>query len=244
MKITALLLSTGEPQLTRCLNSIYNQTVPFHDVIHISGVIPEYNAFNEGISRSCTDWTLKINGDFILFDNAVELIDKVMEEHFTYNVCSFNFGLFDPFVQKHIGFACVFKTQVYQKYKYTDTLMNDRQSNDFLREKGYRIRKFMHTVVGTHFEDPDEFQTFVRFYTFGVKFGRGLHTEETLRNLKNLYNLTGNPLYELAMEAIYFSRFKKRLYVGSHNLEFDKLLFEEFKCQKLASSFLREMKFS
>jgi len=48
------------------------------------------------------------------------------------------------------------------------------------------------------------------------------------KDLNDLFIKTGNPLYQLAIKAMEFAR-EKGTYPGSHNIDFDRKIYEEFK---------------
>ena len=79
-------------------------------------------------------------------------------------------------------------------------------------------------MIGTHFSDPDEFQVFRRFYSMGVKHGRGGNG----RRLAQMYEETKNKSYTLASSALLFGT-RERYYPTSHSIDFDKRMFDKFK---------------
>lgn len=221
----ALIISVDEPQLDRCLVSVRNQTVPFSNIIHVNNVVPEYAAFNQGMSKTTDRWTMKIDGDFILYDAAVEDATKYMQATDSDQICGYFFGLYDTFLECPIGFCSVLRTSVYKDNPYLDKLSNDRYASRMIRRNGWKIRKQMSVVTGTHFDHPDEFQVFKRFYTQHLKYPYSAFVKV---RMSELLIRTGNPLYDIGIKAGEFAA-KKKIYPGSHNLVFDQDLFEEFQ---------------
>lgn len=222
--IGALIVSAGEPQLERCLQAVYNQTVPFAHVVHIDNISPEHIAFNQGIKESVDEWIMKIDGDMILYSNAVEVaLFHMVEEP---DIFMYSYGLFDEFLQSPICGCGVFSKVAFQLVRYPNMLNDDEYSAKKLRRDGW-IRKTPireGVTIGTHFSEPDEFQVFRRFYATGVKHGRG----GTGRRLVQLYEDTGNDLYKLASGALLFGT-KERYYPTSHNIHFDREMYNKFK---------------
>jgi hypothetical protein len=223
--IEALVISVNEPQLDRCLVSVRNQVVPFSNIVHVNGVVPEYLAFNQGMGQTRDEWAMKIDGDFILYENAVDIATNYMNQYNNRKCCNYAFGLIDTFLECPIGYCCIFKTLLYKQYPYTDKLSNDRKANYFLRSLGWRVRKNVEVVLGTHFDKPSEFQVFKRFYTQWIKYPNNSFIKIRMREL---LERTGNTLYDIGLKAGQFAD-KKKSYPGSHNLTFDLQLFEEFK---------------
>jgi len=221
----ALIISVNEPQLDRCLVSVRNQSVPFSNIVHVNCVIPEYAAFNQGMAQTTDRWVMKIDGDFILYDTAVEDAAKYMEATDSNGVCGYFFGLYDTFLECKIGFCSVLRTKVYKEFQYQDKLSNDRMASRVVRKKVWKIRKQMSVVTGTHFDHPDEFQVFKRFYTQRLKYP---YSSFVKIRMAELLAKTGNELYDIGLKAGEFAD-KCKGYPGSHNLVFDRQLFEEFQ---------------
>lgn len=224
LEIEALVVSAGEPQLKRCLQAVREQTVPFSNVVHVNNVTPESVAFNTGMSLTTNKWVMKIDGDFILYPNAVEMVVNSM--HDADDVFMFAYVLDDAFLRLPIWGCGVYRRDFYTKIvRYPNMLTNDEWAGKKLRRLGYRNCRPLgaETPIATHCEDPDEFQVFRRFFTRGVKGGR----RYVWAQLEKLHAQTQNPLYQLAMQAVEFG-IEKGHYPTSHNLEYDKKLYEEF----------------
>lgn len=220
--IEALVISCQESQLERCLRSVRNQTVPFSNIVHIDNVVPESDAFNKGMKMITGEWTMKVNGDFILYPNAVEMALGYISKD---DASIYNFGLFDTFLKTPIACCNVQKSELFEKVSYPNMLTNDTWSGRKLLRMGFKLRDLFleGIVIGTHFEDPDEFQIFRRFYTRGTKT-----MVRVWRNqLTKLYDDTKDPKYELAINALDFGA-EKRYYPTSHNIDFDRKMFGEF----------------
>ena len=224
--IDALVISIDEPQLDRCLKAVHGQ--PFLRVIHVNGIIPESEAVNHALKRVSSEWVMKVDGDIILYPNALETVMKYMEKDLSPQVCGYYFGLKDTFMDCDIGFCGVLRTQPYQSVKRKDKMNGDLNVVIELRKQGWFVRKLLKEgiIIGTHFDKPDEFQVFGRFYRSGK---RADDNTFEINQLTGLLGKTGDPLYQLALDAIQFAKFKERYYIGSRNIDFDKKLFEEFK---------------
>lgn len=228
--IDALVISVGEPQLERCLESVRKQTLPFNKITHLDSVIPESEGFKRGINMIQNEWVMKIDGDMILNKNAVEIATKTIEENGNNHVCGYYFGLHDTFLNVDMGFCGALRTKLYQSVseKRRDRLSEDRETINELRKLGWIAKKLLRkgVIIGTHFDNPDEFQVFRRFYCSGV---RANDNTFEINQMTKLLEETKNPLYSLAIEAIKFAKKKNRYYIGSRNLDFDRQLFGEFK---------------
>lgn len=221
VKIEALIISCCEPQLERCINSINKQTIKFSNITHIENIIPEHLAFNTGIEKIKDDWFMKIDGDMVLYENALEIVISYLKNN-TENVFMFSFGLFDEFLQENTMGCNIYNTKLIQNIKYENLLVNDRIAVKKLSKLNHIRHKKNKVIIGTHCSEPDDFQVFRRFYTVSVKYGKVF-----VIKLNELYQKTKNPLYQVAIDASYLGR-KSKYYPTSHNLEFDKILFNEY----------------
>ncbi len=221
--VEALIISFNEPQLERCLQAVREQTIPFSNITHINGISPEHNAFNSGISLVTNEWVMKIDGDMILYEDAVETVLRSSDENES-DLYMYSFGLDDTFIKRPICGVGVFRARLYRSIRYPNMLSNDVYAGKKIQPMGWKRKKpFKEGVnIGTHCDSPDEFQVFRRFYTNGVKDGLFM-----LRFLTPLFEQTKDPLYDLAIKAVRFGA-QKRYYPTSHNLSFDKKMFEEF----------------
>jgi len=226
MNIEALLISIDEPQLERCVESIKNQTIPFNKFIHINGVCPQHEAYNKGLEQLSGDWFARVEGDHILYDFATEIMIKKIQEDRNENTVFHTFSLLDTFIQNRWSGLGIFRTEAFKDLKWPDELACDRRPWERLSLEN----KFSHarhrTFIGTHFDKPDDFQVFSRFYPYGLKFNSIVIGRE-MQNMKRLLELTGDPLYQTAIDAMLFASQRKK-YPGSKNNDFARKLYDEF----------------
>lgn len=221
MKIGALIISVNEPQLERCLESVRNQTVPFSNITHINNIIPESVAFNTGLKTVTDELVMKIDGDFILYNSAVETAMSLIPEEDP-TVYVYNFRVYDAFFKGNIRGIGIMRCSVCRKVRYPNMLSDDLWFGKKMTRLGF-IKKNCAPVIATHFEDADEFQIFRRLYCQGVKYGH----RYTRKVLKQLYRNTGDPVYDFSLRALDFG-VRKKYYPTSHNVDFDRKMFEEF----------------
>ncbi len=225
MNIEALITSVDDPQMDKCLEAVRNQTVPFSNIIHLNKVCPQSMAFNNGMRQTTEELIMVIGGDMTLHWDALGRIIKYMEKDVNDKISGYYFGLLDTFLDCKIGYISVLRGSLYRKTLLEDNIITDWQSIRRLRKAGWIDRKLFYFQVGTHFDQPDDFQVFKRFYIHGVRFRD--HRSEIGR-LSELLEKTGNPLYRLGIQAIEYAWIKKS-YPGSHNYDFDKKNYEEFR---------------
>jgi glycosyltransferase involved in cell wall biosynthesis len=218
----ALIISAGEPQVERCLEAARSQTVPFSNIIHIANVVPEHVAFNTGIDKITDEWLMKIDGDMILHKDAVEIVLKYMSGKD--DVSMFTFTVYDDFFAADMVGCNVAKTSLFKTVRYRNMLRNDFCARKSLTKMGLKRDKPAITIA-THAENPDEFQIFRRFYIYGVKYGKGFGP---WRHASKMLSATGDERYRFALRALEFGM-TKAYYPGSHNIDFDKKMFGEFK---------------
>jgi len=221
-QIGALIISADEPQLERCLEAVKNQTVPFSNITHVNNVSPENMAFNSGLAMVTNEYVMKIDGDMILNKDAVETALKIIPED-NGNAYVHNFILHDSFLKQNLRGCGVMVKSIFGKVPYPNFLRNDIWVGSKLRRMGFVIEKYPE-VIGTHFDNPDEFQVFRRFYAMGVKHDK----RYSWVYLEKLFEDTKDPLYKLAMDATEFG-IKRKFYPTSHDINFDRKMFEEFK---------------
>ena len=226
--IEALIISVDEPQLERCLKSVNDQTVPFDRVIHINDSSnPCHEAYNLGLSMLSDEWFLLVNGDVILKNFAVEKCKEAIEGEKDEKVVAHLFGVEDVFMDAPLlGGIGVFKTDVLKSYPYLNRLDADRKMGRKLDSNGWILRQHRETILATHFDSPDEFQVFKKFYVSGMKYNSHVVSRMT-NDLEKLNGRIQNPLYSFAIKAIYFGIGKKG-YPGSKNVKYERKMYEEF----------------
>lgn len=222
-EIGALIISAEEPQVEQCVAAVNNQTIPFSSIVHIENVVPESVAFNSGIRLATDKWVVKINGDMILYENAMETIVANMLP--IDNVFVYNYMLFDEFIKAPIYGCSVMLRSAFQKVRYPNMITNDVYTGKKIQKSGMKKVSPEGVIIGTHCLNPDDFQVFRRFYSFGVKHSKVRRPMK--HRLQHLYNETNNLQYLLAVESLNLGSFK-RTYPGSHNIEFDRKIYNEF----------------
>jgi GT2 family glycosyltransferase len=224
-KLDAMVISIGEPQLDRCLESVKNQTVPFSNIIHLDGVVPNSKAFNQGIRMVKEEWAMHIGGDMILYPNAVEIAMRYVDRSGHDEICGYCFEIDDTFLRCRIGFISVLRTVAFKDVTFLDTAFDDRKMSWRLREKGWRFRKPKHSL-GTHFDCPNRFQIFCRFYFHACKFNDD--NSYVRKRMEELYEKSTDGRYLVGLAALDFAKIHPK-YPGSPNLAFNREMFREFE---------------
>ena len=225
--IEALIISIDEPQAGNCLKSVNRQTIPFSNVIHIEDTTITYTgAYNHGISLLKGDWFLNLNGDICLYPDAVEKCVKAIEGCNDNKVIGHLFEFYDTFLETRQSGMGLFRTDAIKSTPMRERLCGDVRQGKELYGKGW-IFKRQPNILGIHFNYPDEFQVFRRFYVSGLKYN---HTALSVmsQDLQKLFQKTDNPLYEIALKAMEFSGKKNGFYPGAHDINFDRKMYEEF----------------
>lgn len=222
-EIGLLIVSMDEPQLGKCLEAVKNQTVPFSNITHINNVIPENEASNKGLSMVKDEWVMKIDGDVILYNNAVEIALNVIPDKPDPNVYAYNFPAYDLFLKGILRGIGVMNVPICRKVPYPNFLGDDVWFGQRLRRMGFVMIKYP-DVIANHFENATEFQVFSRFYAHGVKHGNRYKMSIVL---KQMHEETKDPIYDCGARAVEFGA-RTRNYPTSHNIDFDRKMFEEF----------------
>ncbi len=223
MNVEAFLESMNDPQLERCLKAIENQTVPFSRFTHVSGVSPASEAWNRGWELVTGEWVALIDGDTILYPNCLEVTLDYMKTRMDDGVSAYCFGLYDPFIEEVDNMFCVCRSFVYKSIKAPNKLSFDRYVGANVKKLGWRYVKNLSLIVGTHFENPTEYQVFNRFSRIHKKYHMK-HVRFMEKRAKELLDRTGDPRYRVALDAMKCDA----EYPGSYSVEFEKKRFEEF----------------
>ena len=78
-RVTAVVLSMGEPTVERALASVAAQTRPVADVVLVEGVSPFHRALNEGASRVTTEHFIQVDADMVLERDCVERLSACLD---------------------------------------------------------------------------------------------------------------------------------------------------------------------
>ena len=220
--IGAMVISVGEPQLDRCMEYVRNQIVQFANILHLDGIVPNSEAFNRGLREVTDEWVMHIGGDMILYPDAVKIaywyVGITNPE-----ICCYSFWVKDTFLECDTGFCSVLRTEAWKSITFEDSMWDDRQIVHRLRAKGWRTRK-PRDVIATHFDSPDDFQVFRRFYFHGSKFNNNSFVRT---RMSELYEKTRNPLYVTCVKAIEFAKLNRHE-IGSPNINIAKEKYVDF----------------
>ena len=227
--IDACIRSVGEPQIERCLLSAKDQVIPFSNIIHVDGIVPEVEALRTLLKQVRSEWMMLIDGDMILYDYAVIIAQDHIGRGKDDSVVEYQFGLYDQFIKRVINSCRVSKVKAIKSAKLKDWMGCDLNIVRTMEDKGMKCIKLWKSkipvVIGTHFENPDDFQIFVRYYHAGV-----LRTPNTMELLSGLYESTKDMKYNFAMKALTYGLNKKyKEYPGSRDVNYDRKEFEKFK---------------
>lgn len=234
MMIDAMIISCGEPQLERCIESVKNQTVPFSNIIHVDGIIPESVATNMGIQQVTQEWFMRIDGDIILYPNAVSIVTEQIEKNLAEKIGMLIFYSYDSFIRRIVtAGAVVTNTEAVRSVGWKNHLRSDNNTKRKMERYGWTARtaleKAKRIVVGTHFDDPSEFQIFHRFYITAFKWKDSIEgTRSTKDRLSTLYKSTGDSRYIHALKSFEYG-LENPEYFGSQNRDYDRRKYEEFK---------------
>ena len=227
--IDACIRSVGEPQVKRCLESARTQVLPFANIIHVDGIFPEVEALRELLRQVKSGWMMLIDGDMILSDHAVKTAQYFIDRETDESVVEYQFGLYDEFIKRAINSCRVSKVDAIKSVQTRDWIGNDLNIVGQMEKTGKKCMRLWKgnnpVVIGTHFDNPDEFQLFVRYYHAGV-----LRTPRTMELLSELYESTKDLKYAFAMKALSYGLNKRyKEYPGSRDVNYDKKEFEKFK---------------
>jgi len=218
-----------ESQLEKCVQAVKSQVLPFANIIHVNGVIPECESLKMLIDRVSSEWMMLIDGDMILYETATAVAQGYIDRETDPLVVEYQFGLYDTFIKRTINSCRVSKVSEIRKCEIKNWLRNDNWLVRQMENKGLkcvRLWKKHSVVIGTHFDDPDDFRIFLRHHKAGI-----LRNKLTMPILKQLYEDTSDRRYLLAIKSMEYGLAKDKLeYPGSNNLDVDREAYEKFKC--------------
>lgn len=227
INVEAFLSSMNDPQLDRCLESIEKQTVPFSKLTHISGISPASETWNKGWESVTDEWVAILDGDMILYPDALENSLNYMKTRMDPGVCLYCFSLYDPFIEVVDNMFCIARSSVYKNIKAPNKLSFDRYVGAKVKKLGWRYLKHLSLIVGTHFENPTEYQIFTRFSRIHKKYHMR-HVRWAEKRLRDLLDRTKDPFYHVALDSMKCTA----EYFGSYNVEFDNKRFDEFHANR------------
>lgn len=234
ISIQALVKTCGEPQIPRCLEAVWGQNRPYDKITISEMVVPESEARRRLVADLTCDWFMTVAGDMILNPDATQIAeDHILK--YQKEFMAFRFGLWDGFLDAPICCCSAVKSKLYASYEFRNELSNDTMWGRHCKKQGWKgLKRDKKIFIGTHCEDPDDFQVFRRFYSRGVKAGRKGNNKNLQKHLgifNKLFSKTGNKQYRLAMRAIKLG-FEWKFYPTSHNLKFDRFLFDSVLADK------------
>ena len=223
--IEAVVVSIGEPQERRCLEAINSQVQPFERITHIKNVKPLFKAHNQGLAALEHEYAIFCAGDMTLYRNATVIAVAQIAKHGGEDIFVYKFALFDTFLNCTISCCRMYQSDVAQKFPRRNVLREDVEADERALKAGYKRIQLVkeRVVVGTHFDEPDEFQAFRRFFVEGVKRGDHRKGQKLLMRLKELRDATDDDrkkyLYKVAIDG--FMQGCGGAYPASHNVDYD-----------------------
>ena len=156
MPVSALVLTIGEPFLTRCLHSVESQILKFDDVVIIRNEKP-WDAVNKGVLEVKTEFHIQVDCDFILNPNCHKRLRSEIEKE-NENYFSVFANIYDSFLGE-IQAIKIFRTELVRQNKYRRSYTCDRDFYARMLKKGYKY-KFIPEVLAYH--DPYWSQHFIK----------------------------------------------------------------------------------
>jgi len=156
-----------------------------------------------------------------LYPNATVTAAAQIAKHGGKDIFVYKFGLFDAFLNYNICCCRVFRSEIVQKFPREDVLRDDVVADQRMEKAGFEMIGLAKkgVIIGTHFDDPDEFQIFRRFFVVGVKEKKYRKGQRVLNVLKSLKDKTGDDRYRLAIDG--YMQGCGGAYPMSHNIDYD-----------------------
>jgi hypothetical protein len=143
-RVSAVVLSVGEPYTKRAIDSLSRQSLPVDDIVLIEHVSPFSRAINEGAKRVHTPYFVQVDSDMILDPTCVETLVASMRPDTGIMVGE----LRDALLGRTVGVK-LFRTECFRDSSVPDSIAQDTDFVARLRARGWRT-----DYVGTHRDDP------------------------------------------------------------------------------------------
>jgi hypothetical protein len=181
--VTAVVLTIGEPFVTRALASLARQTLPPADVVVVVGISPFHRALNAGVERVRSPFLVHVDADMVLDPSALADLRACMAPHIGVAIG----GLRDALRGSIVGVK-LFRTECVVAQPFPDSIAPDVDCITALRARGWLTahalayrpgpRALWHTF-GAHEPDYTPQYTFAKFRILGARYrhsrnGRGL----------------------------------------------------------------------
>lgn len=171
--MTALVLSRGEPYLSRALESLAQQSWQPGEVLRVDGVSPFCQAFNQGVSQVTTPFLLQVDADMILDRHCLERLRGAIQPRSGLIYAS----LRDDLMGEVVGIKLM-RTHLLQRFPLPDSISTEVDWVRTIETQGWESQRLNETL-GRH--QPD----YTPEYTF-IKFARWSASYRALRDLGGL----------------------------------------------------------
>jgi hypothetical protein len=167
-------ITCGEAQVARGRKAIKDQLIPFDRVRYFDFKRPLCDAINEAVATSAYQWCVLVAGDIILNKDATHIIHQALElyRHKWGRALGVRIPIYDTFIERTLGGTTVLQAYVDSFFGHRNMINDDVDTQRRARVRGYKffdIDKQSGVTIGTHFDKPDDFQIFKRFFSAGVK---------------------------------------------------------------------------
>lgn len=173
MKISALLLTIGEPYTERARTSIERQNFLIHEVVLVRNVFPFHKALNEGAKRTSADFFVQVDADMILDEGCITTLSSCIAKHVGVVVGH----LRDPLMGRIVGIK-LFRRECFESVVFENSISPDTDFINKIVQKDWRIvyalnrtgeRPYWHTF-GAHEPDYDDEYVFKKFLMEGQRY--------------------------------------------------------------------------
>jgi hypothetical protein len=134
--VSAVVLTIGEAQLPRALESLTAQTLSLEQVIVVKDVSPFFRAMNEGAGQVRTPFFVQVDADMILDPHCVETLREAMQQDTGVAVAH----LRDPLAGPVVGIK-LFRTECFQLGGFPDRISPDTDFIAAIQRRGWTIQR-------------------------------------------------------------------------------------------------------
>jgi hypothetical protein len=168
--VSAVVLSLGEPFISRALDSLATQSIPLDDVVVIEHVSPFSRAINDGARRVRTPFFVQVDADMILDPACIETLLAHMRPDTGIVVGE----LRDALMGQVVGVK-LFRTACFQEGGMPDSVSPDTEFGASLRDRGWQTEYVSGTAggprptLGEHRPDYSPAYTYRKYLIEGAR---------------------------------------------------------------------------
>jgi glycosyltransferase involved in cell wall biosynthesis len=244
MDVTGLVLSLGENNTKRAIESLKKQSIQCRDIVIVRDVTPFHKAMNKGIAKVQTPFFIQCDADMVLDPDCIATMLKFVKKDIAVVIAY----LSDDILGR-VQAVKLFRTECIKQIKYADHVSPDTDYISRMSKLGWNYifaqrgrRRYAHPreILGAHKPDYTALYTFEKFKLEGSRMrDRGVF-QEFVNGMKIL-NTSPHPMAPIALVGLCQGIFSKSNRDGLKQYRADKdfkILKSYMKSKKTSNDFI------